>query len=119
MARNALYAVLAGMVIIYVQGRQQKAQEKLDGGLSGYGPWSACDQVCGHNGTQKRTRTCGDLDGKDCIGDPLIRSCNSTNCPHPCSFDGFLIQLLNVFDPTIVVNNNQIATFSEIWKGKQ
>ncbi|XP_028518479.1 uncharacterized protein LOC114576303, partial [Exaiptasia diaphana] len=81
---------------------------------SKYGPWTACDQVCGHNGKQTRRLNCNSRKG--CLGPRQeYRDCNSVNCPQPCSFDGILLQLLHSLNLNISVNNNHlVAAFSQV-----
>jgi len=87
----SLCLVPGGQGEVHMKDCYVEANCPVDGGISGWGPWSGCDISCGVGGKRKRTRDCNDplpqFGGKDC--EPFekedIEECNKTGeCPENC-----------------------------------
>ncbi|KXJ21358.1 hypothetical protein AC249_AIPGENE19619 [Exaiptasia diaphana] len=79
MTRGGISAIIV-IWMIYMCIPEAFGAKAIKGKRPKYGPWSACDQVCGHNGKQTRRLYC--YDKKGCAGQRQEdRDCNSVNCP--------------------------------------
>jgi len=87
----SLCLVPGGQGEVHMKDCSVEANCPVDGGISGWGPWSGCDISCGVGGKRKRRRECNDplpqFGGKDC--EPFekvdIEECNKIGeCPENC-----------------------------------